>query len=357
MPIWVLVAAALAAAGYFAIKKEAPVASPSDRFAQGKVDGGKAALEDISAKKPNRLKVTAEDIDLMVKNPSVWMSDPEKAYAIGFNVGYNQSYTIASSKTMQLNIKKDEKKKEEIPSSAPSNWPASCKWPPKSVSEYKEILKKIDEQASGPMGGIAQPSWWPSNWGWPPICPPDNWPKDKKFPPTKKEYNEWVAANTTIKPSSMTLARRGFSPIESLRLDIRPKCDLDKVDLVFMTKDDASIVCGISDKDVLDEITSFIYRLNNEAYSRLNSGTLTSSDLINEPDYDWNNYSNKILFNYGLSGPIYDAIARFVDNVKNGRTTIVITSTVTSGNRNKIAKEWRSSVPSWYFHPSMKKMQ
>jgi len=78
-------------------KKPAPTKpkaehSPKGRFEEGKTAGYAAGLADAKAKHTPRVVIDAAKVDSLLKSPSDWMYDPDKAYTTGYNIGYFNGY-------------------------------------------------------------------------------------------------------------------------------------------------------------------------------------------------------------------------------------------------------------------------
>lgn len=228
MPRWAIVAALLAALGYIAVsssKKTKEKFNPKDSFNKGQSDGKAAAIKDKSDSKPSRVLRTPEDVLKAIQDPESWMHDESKSYQLGFDSGYLNEYiekssNILTSKKEDLKEKDKKEKQEEIisdkiPDEKPENWPNSCKWPPSSLDEMDAILEKLHEWESsseGTMGTVKRkPSWLPEEY-WPPICPPDTWPSDQKWPPANKAiFDSWKSGTLPSAKSSIKIINRDLS--------------------------------------------------------------------------------------------------------------------------------------------------
>lgn len=210
------VAAVLAALGVgaWAYKKKqatdaaAVAASPKAQYDLGRTAGYTAGHGDALAKSLPKVAIAAEQVDTIIKNPASWMGDPKKAYVAGYNVGYFHGYQDGllgkSGTTMEGKVLPGP---WIPPSTKPTDWPTGCVWPPKSKAEMDSNLAKARAYTSDPMA-IAQPSWWPSALGWPPICPPATWPKSVPWPPKSKKQLDAVL---TPGPVTMHVMREGSS--------------------------------------------------------------------------------------------------------------------------------------------------
>jgi len=245
------VAAVLAAIGVgaWAYQKkqaaDATAASPKAQYDLGYAAGHAAGNADGLVKSLPKVVITAEQADTIIKNPASWMTDPGKAYIAGYNVGYFQGYQdglLGKAGTSMMG--KIGTSPWIPPATIPDGWPASCPWPPKSQAEMDGNLAKAKAFASDPMA-TAQPSWWPSSWGWPPICPPASWPASAPWPPKTKAQMEAI---TKPGPITMTMAHPGmatsaFSALEGIVAKTPCETAFDKLPtggLVYTSDSDRS---------------------------------------------------------------------------------------------------------------------
>ena len=371
MPQWVVVAAVLAALGYVVLSKkeettkqlgggsgggsgETPKAAYDRGYKEGLILGASDAKEKkvpaaakvgttVDQAPDEIMKDRLEKAQNLLVEPDSWMNDAKKSYALGFNLGYSEAY-------LKNYVK--EWKPEKTP---PADWPTNCPWPPASKDVFDSTMAKAakftDDGGAMAMKHDA-PYWWPTAWGWPPVCAPKDWPSGEDFPfktMNKKTFEDFKSRHPDMTiPEHLSECDQALNVLGKMSSDSQKMADITRQMLKFGSDSvaleniakmvDAGLAYPGITAEQKDAAFVVIRCCNDKATAlRAMETPLTKLDTV---DID---SSGGGLGGGGLGGFGGGGIGGFGPS--------------TGAGNQRVSPEWRNQIPNWYANPSFRRLR
>jgi hypothetical protein len=187
------------------------------------------------------------------------------------------------------------------------------------------------------------PYWWPTAWGWPPVCAPKDWPSGEDFPfktMNKKTFEDFKSRHPDMTiPEHLSECDQALNVLGKMSSDSQKMADITRQMLKFGSDSVAleniakMVNAGLATPGLTSEQKDaalvVIQCCNDKAATlRATETPLTKTDVTDTP----------------IGGGIGGGLGGF-DPGTHG-----------TGNQ-RVSPEWRNQIPNWYANPSFRRLR